>query len=464
MAGTENAGGSLERDQEAASLRRQLAGASGDQERLRLSLELGRRLAVHGAYDRAIETLEPVLPLATAEDDRVRVLRQLGEANLRLSRYQQAYMFLGEALAILSARPGSLELFQVYYDLAWMFYRQGYLDNARSYLDGARMAIEGMAEGETARQQAELLHITGLIEAAAGNHDLAAANLQMEAGIHRRSGDDRWLAAVYNKLSSVTYTRGDIAGALEYQALTHSLAEKTGDSFRLALSHKNYGDIHFIVGDYRTSLEHFRRSDELCRSIGNGLGQVFALAAIGRIMAVGGEHPGAKGMFDRALEMSRELENRDREACILVDLAEWHCLQSRPEAAMESLRLASNIEMMRGQTSSHRHQFVLARALMIPDGVHGAVEAQRLLKKLLARPIKMDDEEMTAVPELEAWARLLLARSHQRQGDESQAAAEIARAAELVEAMSGRMPPEHRQIFLAKPASAEILALRGSAA
>lgn len=445
------------RDPEIAGLVRQLDEASNREERLRLSLELGRRLAFHGAYERTIEVLEPALPLAYEEGDRIRVLRQLGEANLRLSRYQRAYMHLGEALTLLSSRPGSLELFQVYYDIAWMFYRQGYLDNARSYLDGARMALEGLPEGGAGRQQAELLHITGLIEAAAGNHDLAAANLQMEAGIHRKAGDDRWLAAVYNKLSSVTYARGNIAGALEYQAQTHSLSERIGDDFRLALSHKNYGDIYFIAGDLPVALGHYRRSEDICRSIGNGLGQVFALAAIGRILAAGGEDPGAKSHFDQALEKARELELRDREACILVDLAEWHCLQSRPEAAQESLRLAGNIEMMRGQASSPRHRVVLARSLLMSPGIHGAVEAQRLLENLLAKPLKIDDEQMTAVPELEAMARFHLYQALIKQGLSDPAAAEMGRAADLLKGMAARMPQELRPKFLAKPAVSVIL-------
>ncbi|HBE73874.1 MAG TPA: hypothetical protein DDW31_07315 [candidate division Zixibacteria bacterium] len=444
-------------DPEVKALRERLQSSSDGSERLGLGLELGRRLAGHGAYDQAIEVIEPLLPLAASEEDRVQVLQQLGQAHLRLSQYQKAYLYLGEALALLSSGPGSVDLFQVYYDLAWMFYRQGYLDNARSYLEGARMALEGLAGLDLSRQRAELLHITALIEASDGNHDQAAAHLREEASFHEKTGDEHRLAAVYNKLSSVTYTRGDIAGALEYQALTHSLSEKTGDSFRLALSHKNFGDIHFIMWDLAGALEHFRRSDELCRSIGNGLGQIFAQAAIGRILAAGRQHSQAKSHFDRALEMARRLENRDREAGVLVDLAEWHCLQSRPEAALDSLKLAEKIEMMRGRTPSPRHQAVLARTLLISEGIHGAVEAQRLLENLLSRPLKLDDEEMMAVPELEAEARFLLARSLLGQGLRDQADAETARAADLVTAMSQKVPDEHRRTFLSKPTSAEIL-------
>lgn len=449
--------GGADRDPEAEALRSKIESCAQGPERLRLGLELGRLLAGHGAYEEVVKEAEPLLALAVSDEDRAGVLQQLGQAHLRLSRYQKAYLYLGEALTLLSSRPGSIDLFQVYYDIAWMFYRQGYLDNGRSYLDGARMAIEGMPGSDVSRQQAEILHLTALIEAAAGNHDLAAANLHMEAGFHRKAGDDHRLAAVYNKLASVSYTLGDIAAALEHQALTHSLAERTGDEFRLALSHKNYGDIHYIVGDLPAALGHFRRSEELCRSIGNGLGQVFAQAAIGRILSASGEPSNAKGHLDRALEMARELENRDREACILVDLAEWHCLQSRPEAAQNSLKLAGNIEMMRGQTVSPRHQVVLARALLVPEGAQGATGARRVLEILLSGPLRLDDEEMTALPELEAQARYLLARSLSIQGLAERASDQAARAAELVMAMSRKIPDEHRRTFLSKPTTAEIL-------
>jgi tetratricopeptide (TPR) repeat protein len=427
-----------------------------DHQKLPLGLKLARALLEHGAFERTLQVLEQIRRLAQTDDEVIAVLRSLGQTHLRLSQYQKAYLHLGEALNLLSCRPGSLELFQVYHDIAWMFYRQGYLDNARSYLEGARMTLECLGDG-LSRQQTELLHLTALIEAAAGNHDLAAANLQMEAGFHRRNGDERRLAAVYNKLASVTYTRGDIAGALEYQATAHSLAEKVGDSFRLALSHKNHGDIYFILGDLTTAMDHFRLSDRLCRSIGNGLGQVFALDAMGRIMAAGGENPEAKSYFDRALEMARQMELRDREASILVNLAEWHCLQGRPEAAQESLRLASNIEMMRGQASSPRHQVILARSLLLASGLHGAVEAQRLLEHLLAKPLKLDDEQMTAVPELEAQARFLLADSWSRQGLKDRGEAETDRAASIIKDLVKNIPPAYRENYLSKPLTANIL-------
>lgn len=424
--------------------------------KLPLGLELAMKLSDHGAFERAIEVLELIRPLATTDDETISVLRLLGEAHLRLSSYQKAYLCLGEALTILSTRPSSIELFQVYYDIAWMFLRQGYLDNARSYLEGARMAIEGIADGDLDKQKAELLHITGLIEAAAGNHDLALANLRMEAGYRQKLGEKHRLAAVHNKLASVCYTQGDITTALENQALTHSLAEEIGDEFRLALSHKNYGDIYYIIGDLPRALEHFRRSEALCRTLGNGLGQVFAQAAIGRILS-SSEPSSAKGHLDRALDLARKLENRDREASILVDLAEWHCLQSRPEAAQESLRLASNIEMMRGQTVSPRHQVVLARALLLVEGLQGPSGAQRVLETLLSKPLRMDDEEMMALPELEAQARFLLAESFSRQGLRELAAPEMTQAIHLMEVMLPRIPSEYHQTFLSKPVVSKIL-------
>ncbi len=444
-------------DQEITTLEQELARATNREERLRLSLELARRLARHGAYDRAIPALEPALELAESGDDRIRVLRQLGEAYMRLSQYQKAYVYLGEALTQLSQGPSSADLFQVYYDIAWMYYRQGYLDNARSYLEGARMVIEGLPPEAMSRQRAELLHITGLIEAAAGNHDLAAAHFHQEIGLHQKTGDERWLAAAYNKLSSVTYTQGRLAEALGYQEITHSLAQKTDDSFRLALSHKNYGDIYFIGGDLAAALDHYRRSLDICHRLGNGLGQVFALAAIGRITAWEHQPAAAKGYFDQALEMARNLENADREACILVDLAQWHLQQSRPESALESLKLSGNIEMMRGQSPSPRHQVVLARALLLSDSLSVAASAQRVLDKLLERPLPLDDEQMTAIPELEAEARFLLSRAYAKQGFEDKAHFQLARARELLRDMSRLLPENMRDLFLAKPLAAEIM-------
>lgn len=435
---------------ELAQLEARFAGAAAT-EKPEIGIRFAQSLAEHGAYEWAIAILEQLQSLPLTEDQSLAVLQKLGQAHLRLSQYQQAYLYLGDALTQLSHRPGSLELFQVYYDLAWMFYRQGYLDNARSYIDGAALVLEESRLPPDNLRRAELLHISALVEAAQGNLETAAELLLQEAKYYKPDGEETRLAAIYNKLASIRYTQGRIAEALEYQGLTHSLAFKKGDHFRLAVSHKNYGDIHFILGDFSQALRHYQESEDICRFLDNGLGQAFAWQAMGRIKTLWSDYGPGKNFLDRALELARSLRNRDREVSILLDLAEWNCLQGKTEAALGCLKMAAGIDYDRGQLPSPKHLILKAWALNCNHELASSMEAQRILEGLLSSSLKIDDEEMATIPELEAEARhqLSLSLRLMKKDGPSLQARDAAR--QILKRMAAAIPGEFQQTFWQKP-------------
>jgi len=420
-------------------------------EKPEIGLKFAQSLAEHGAFEWAISILEHLRSLPLTDGQTLEVLQRLGRAHLRISQYQKAYLYLGDALSRLSHRPGSPELFQVYYDLAWMFFRQGYLDNAKSYIEGASVVLEEGRFSSDDTRRAEILHVSALVEAAQGNLETAAGLLQQEAEYYLSTGDESHLAAIYNKLSSIHYIQGRIAKAIEYQGLTHSLALKKGDHFRLALSQKNYGDIHYIIGDFSQALKHYQESDDICRFLDNGLGQVFAWQAMGRIKSQLSHYAQGKGFLDRALDLARSLRNRDREASILLDMAEWECIQGRAELALGCLKLAAGIDYDRGQLPSPKHLILKAWALNLDASLASAMEAQRILEGFLSSPLKLDDEEMAAIPELEAEARYRLALAFQKQGMKERMASTIKQAKGYLKQMADGIPEEYRKFFWDKP-------------
>ena len=445
-----------------AGLTERYARSAGDAKRLPLGLHLASALGEKGSYLEAIRVLQEILPAARTKEERAQVLRKRGWINLRLSQYDKAYQFLGEALELLSA-SNSLDLFGVYYDIAWMFYRQGYIENARNYCDGARQVLAGLVAGDAraaSQAQLDLLHITALIEAADGNHEAAAAHLAAEIATHRASGDQYRLAGACNKLASVTMATGDVIKALEYQAQAHDVSQRSGEVFRLALSHKNYGDIYYVIGDLDRSLEHYRESLRIAQEIHNRLGEVFAGAGIGKVLGCRGDCQAAARQMESALAAARELGNRDRETCILVDLAEVHCLCRRAADAMSCLESADGIEAQRGQQHSPRHQLVKARALLLRRTRVDNDQAGQIAEQLLAAPIRIDDEEMVSVPELRIAARLVRAEVLRRRGQADQAKTEAAAAAADIDAFCAPLDPGQQALFRAKPAIAEVEALR----
>lgn len=177
-------------------------------------LQLADQLIIRSEYPQALEIIEDIQKLAPDETRAALVSQKLGRIFLRLSRYDQAYHHLGQALVSLGANPDSLELIMVYHDLAWMFYRQGQLAKARSYLEGAKLVLDLRSDREFGIEEAraELLHVSALIEAASANQDLALTLLEDERQIRQRLGDRARLAAVYNKISGVHQAKGTCSG------------------------------------------------------------------------------------------------------------------------------------------------------------------------------------------------------------------------------------------------------------
>ncbi len=431
-------------------------------EKLAAGLVLAASLAEHARYVEAIHILNDVTAQAAGPGERAKVLRQLGWVHLRLSEYDRAYQLLGEALALLSVR-NTLDLFQVYYDIAWMFYRQGYLENSRNYCDGAQLVLQNLVDAPpegAERARIELLHIKALIDAAAGEHDAAAVILQTEIEAHRRSGDNYRLAGAYNKLASVSLARGDVAAALANQQQAHEVAQRCDEGFRLALSHKNYGDIFFIIGDLDRSLEHYQRSLQLAAAIHNRLGEVFSVGGIAKVLCARGECAQALEQSTKALATAHDLDNKDRETCLLVDLAELHNRCQHPDDALACLERAERIEKARGLGVSPRHVLARARALLAGGAPQAVEQACAAVGGLLASPIKIDDEEMISVPELQIDAHALMAQALLRQGQRGPAAEEAAKAAALVDAFCARLDEPLRPLFRARPQIAAVAELQ----
>ncbi|MDI6739953.1 MAG: tetratricopeptide repeat protein [Candidatus Edwardsbacteria bacterium] len=448
---------------EVTALRERFARAVGNAEKTDLGLQLADLLSGQGACEEAIEILSQCRPLATDERDVALILQKLGSIHLRLSQYERAYELLGDALERLRAHPDSLELFQVYYDIAWMFFRQGYLDNARSYVDGARVVLDGLpgknASG-TEQQEAELLHITALIEAAAGNHGLAAASLTREVALHEKNGDQHRQAAVFNKLAGIALVTGDVIKAIAYQDLTHEISTRCNDNFRLALSHKNYGDIYYILGDYDRALENYQRALEIGRSIRNRLGEAFTQAGIGNVQCCRGDLRSAGYHLERALCVARELDNRDREACLLADLAALNCRLNNPGEALRLLDQAEQIDASRGQPISPRHRLLSAMALFQLREPPSAAQARQVVEILLSGPILIDDEEMVTIPELEIESNFLLARIDERDGRADEARQSVRQAVGLVEHFIEPLTDGMKRTFIAKQPIADIYAFQ----
>lgn len=425
-------------------------------------IALAGLLAEKGHYAEALAVLAGVQPLADNDFERAQVLQRQGWIHLRQSQYDKAYYFLGEAMVKLGTHPDSLELFHVYHDLAWMSYRQGYLEKARNYSEGAQLVVRSMPlkNGRKVEEaKADLCHLMALIEAASGDFDASLAHLENERQLRQSHDNPVKQASLYNKMSSVLQARGQLRQARDFQLQAQDLAQRNGDDFRLAVSAKNLGEISFSLGDLEAAEGHFQRAFELSQAVGNQLGTIFAHTGTGRIHEARGQYVRAAEHFQEALQLARRIKSRELEYSVLVDLAELDVAWDRPDDAAGHLEAAQTLANELDMTVSPRLVLITARHCWISGVSSEVARGRALLEELLSRPLVIDDEEPVSIPELEIQAGGLLARIQLARGDREAAAATLRRAAGTIESFVRDLDEADRARILSLPWAREVVAL-----
>lgn len=414
-----------------------------------LGLEWVDLLLAGGKFLEASEAAGMIQPLASGPMEKAKACQRAGRAFLRLYEYDKAGYYLNEALNQLGDHPDSMELSRVYHDMAWMQYRQGYLEKARAHAENAELALGGIPARDKGLQpaKAECHHLFSLIESAAGEYDRAVIRLEKEIAIRQGGDDDQRLAAAYNKLSSVLQTKGEVTRALDHLQRSMELAERTGNIFRKSISLKNLGELQFIMGDLALAWKCHTESLSISVQAGIHLGFVFNHAGLGRIYRARGSAVSAMAEYNQALDAARRIRFHDRESSILADMADLLCDQGLWREAQERLDQARLLDNERGQDPSPWYLLVAARAAAGKGRPEGLREAVRVLDGLLTGPIIIDDEEFITVPELRMTALRLRGRVEEMMGRRDQAGPYYARARELAEEFCREFTPAQKGTF-----------------
>lgn len=410
-----------------------------------------------GHNDQAMLLLDELDKIASTDDQKTSVLIKRGAHFLRQSRFEEAAVYLEQAIIKLSSRPDSLELFHAYRNLAWIYFRQGYIERARSFSDGAQMVLEMRAGQDTTELQsakASLYHILGLIESSSGEHNTAIKYYDQEIEILEQQGEEERLGPVYNNLSGIYKTKGMFAKALEYQIKSFKLAEQSGEMLSMAISCNNLGEIYYTLGKYEQATQYYQWYLEINGKIKNRVGDAFGYAGLGRIYQSNDNFKNAEDHFEKALAAAKEVKSKGKEASILSEKAELYCRWNKLDKAIECLDRAIKISIEIERFNTQRHQVLNAKIAMIrglaEDKKDLLEKARNMLLDVISRPIIIEDEEAVSEIELEIETNFYLAKTYHALKQKDPAVEHIDRAVELVETISGQLKAEFKEGFLQK--------------
>jgi len=417
-----------------------------------------------GRKEKSAAILDELEKNAYTDEQRNIVLIKRGENLLRQSRFEEAVVYLEKAIVGLSGNPNSLDLFHAYRNLAWVYFRQGYLERARSFTDGAGLVLDlraGKTDRETASAKASLYHIMGLIDSTVGEHDRAIEYYDKEIGLLEELGEGSRTGSVYNNLSGIYKARGMFARALEFQLKSIEMAERSGELLSVAISCNNLGEIYYTLGRYRPAREFYDRYLEINKRINNLVGNAFGHAGLGRICQSTGDYQQAENEFAKALEVAGEVKGRGKEASILAEMAELYLAWGQPEKAVQCLDKAIQISLEIERFNTHRHQVLNAKIIIsraMAAGPDRALlgKARDLLADILSRTIIIEDEEAVSAIELEIDALYNLAKTDHHLGDTARAKENIAKAIEKIDSITGQLGPELKESFLERKEIKEV--------
>jgi tetratricopeptide (TPR) repeat protein len=375
---------------------------------------------------------------------------------MKTSDYEQAVLHLENAIVKLFNKPECLELFYTYRNIAWIYWRQGYIERSAGFVEGACSSLElrgSLNDDETNLARASLHHLQALLCGAGSEDQEAAEHYRQEAELLIQCGRQDRLGPVYGNLCGICRLRGDYAKALEYQNQAIDIAQKAGDMISVGIGHNNLGEIYHNLGDNKKAEELFENYLEMNGVLGNPVGNCFGLAGLARVFRDREQYQESEHALIRALEIATEIKSKSREAAILAELAILYCWSGKPGQALDNIEKAMEINKNTEQPSSQWHQLIKSQILHLMAAEHPGCQEQsrQILEQILQQPLRGDDELPVSLTELSIEARLLMAQINREAKEQEKALASLRQAREGIDFIASRLEGSLIKGFFSKP-------------
>lgn len=419
------------------------------------AFKIAEKLSALNWVDLAVEVLTRAKGFADNEEQEAMLFSRLGEYHIKKGDYELAVIQLENAMGRLLHRSDSLELFYVYRNIAWTFWRQGYLERAESYTEGAKTVIEKreqQQDNDTNKARACLFHMQALLAGARGDNKTAIEHYKKETEILELFNFTDKLGAVYGNLCGIYRTLGSYAQAIDYQLRSIEIAEKQEDLLTVGIGCNNLGEIYQNLGNSQKAELYFNRYLEINRRIDNSLGDSFALAGLARLHTEWKDYTRAEGLYRRALVKAMTVGSKVREACLLANMALMYGSEGKTDLALQQVARAIEIYEQTGRIPSQWHQIIKARIWyqMTEQDPEKREDAFYLLEQTVSQPIITDDEQDLSSQEIALEAYTLLARIGLDKNDAVLTEEYLKKARFFIDQLMQNIPAELQAGFLSK--------------
>jgi tetratricopeptide (TPR) repeat protein len=269
---------------------------------------------------------EQALKLSRSVGDRLGeglALNRLGNIAWLDDRQAEARRFYEQALAVHQSLDDAKETGRSLNNLAVVHREWGdYQQAIRLFLD----ARQAYVAADYVEGQAWLDFSLAILYKKLEEYDRALASIQKSLESYRELAgvDSSGVMICYGQLGDIYLLKGDVELGLDYQLRALGMRERTGVQPAVADGHTGVGKAYYALGELDQAERHFRRSEAIRANIDGERGRSTNLLYLGRIYRDRKDLVAARDYFERALALSRQLQERDKQSEILWALSELH--------------------------------------------------------------------------------------------------------------------------------------------
>jgi predicted ATPase len=256
----------------------------------------------------ALRLLERGIALLDLEPDvehdsrRARLLRLMGKAYERQSKYPMAENYFRESLRLV--QDDSLTSIQALDGLSWVAILQAKYPEAREY---ATQELSLAKAENYPRGIADSRRRLGSVARSQGDYAAATAHFEQSLAISQGIGDRRSTAMTLNSLGIVALNSGDPAASIGYYEQCLAINREIGDRQGIATSLNNLGVAAQRVNDYPGSRAYFEESLGINRQIGDRRGIANCLNNLGEVTLLLDDHSAARDYLMEGLALARDI-------------------------------------------------------------------------------------------------------------------------------------------------------------
>ncbi len=300
-----------------------------DEDRINILKKLGEIHATIDEYDEAMGYFEEIMNKCQDNTLRCKLLCEIGYIFLNRGQYGEAFEKIGEGLELCADNNLRCELLN---KKGWGHLWTGDLKNARKTFEEEKETAEKIGD---AKRIAQAIHDLGTLSSYEGKYDLARKLIEEALEIREDIKDFKGVSGSLNNLGLIYRRLGDLDKAIKCYERDLELAETYGHKKYVGVALRNIGRIYKDRGEFDRALTFYERSLEIVEGIGDISNICFSLQWIGEIYYERGDIERAKEYILRTMKLREEINEKSGLLQSLDCMAKIHLFENDLDSATE---------------------------------------------------------------------------------------------------------------------------------